>query len=75
MEKPVSATDSASLEHFRTEPMSKEQPAAKLGKFAQAIRGYFHTSKMTLEDWERLEGKKQIVHCERPNSIHQTRAH
>lgn len=75
MENPVSATDSASLEHARTESKSKKRPAAKLGKFAQAIRGYFHTSKMTLEDWERLEAKKQIAHCERSNSIHQTRAH
>ncbi len=75
MENPVSATDSASLEHVRTEPISKKTPAAKFGKFAQAIRGHFHTSKMTLEDWERLEGKKQIAHSEQSNSIHQTRAH
>lgn len=56
MEKPVSATDNASLEHVRKEPICKNA-AAKLGKIAQAIRGYFHTSKMTHEDWERFEGK------------------
>lgn len=75
MENPVSATDSASLEHVRTVAISKKKPSVKLGKFAQAIRGYFQTSKMTLEDWERLEGKKQIVHSERANSNSQMRAH
>lgn len=75
MENPVSSRDNVSLEHDRTVPISKKGPSEKLGKFAQAIRLYFQTSKMTLEDWERLEGKKQIVHRERSNSIHQTGTH
>jgi len=75
MENPVSATDSASLENIRTVPMSKKRPAAKLGKFVQAIRRYFHSSKMTFEDWEKLEGKKNIAHREQSDSTHQMRAH
>lgn len=75
MENPVSGTVSASLEDIQTEPISKKRQAANVGKFAQAIRRYFYTSKMTHEDWERLENKKQIAHGEGSYSIHQTRVH
>ncbi len=74
MEKPVSVTVSASLEHIRRGP-SKEKSAAIMGKFTQAIRGYFYSCELTHEAWVRLERKKQISHSEQSHPIHHTRLH
>lgn len=75
MENQASVTDSVSLKEVQSEPKKKNRQAANLGKFVHAISWCFRPSKMTHEDWERLEGKKQIAHSERSNSIHQTRTH
>lgn len=75
MEKQESATDSVSLRDAQAELRSKHRRAASLGKFTQAIRGYFRTSEMTQEDWERLESKKQIAHYDQGRSINHTRNH
>jgi len=74
MENPESVTDSASLEDGKSEPKNRIRHA-KLGKFAHAIRKHFQTSKMTHEDWERLESKKQIAHSEGSHSTHSPRVH
>ncbi|WP_415062633.1 hypothetical protein [Bdellovibrio sp.] len=75
MGNPVSATDHASSEHGQTNPINKNRRSTGLGKFTQTIRGYFHTSELTREDWERLESKKQIAHGDRHQSVDHTRVH